>query len=332
MGMLSSMRSKMKSHRASPIPRGAWCVVVVNQAQRLEDELNRLDVRTAPDRVGHIVRENLERARSAATPQRDLFARLRDWWSGAHIETAWSSLHAAGEALLSIEAPQTVNARLPDIAAAVKANFKTDDPRLKAYADALAAFQKQQSLHHDDIPQIVAIHHAANTASDMAHSNVRAYRNMLLLVGIALSLALILIAALHALAPGFLSIPNPKDGDAPEVWAIEIMGGLGGMIAAVLALGRLGGFSGPYSLPAYQALLRIPTASATSLFGILLLQSKALGALDPVSGLAIYAYAVLFGYAQEPLLRSIDRQASKVLEPARSKDDPARQSSTAAQP
>jgi hypothetical protein len=77
-------------------------------------------------------------------------------------------------------------------------------------------------------------------------------------------------------------------------------------------------------MPVYQALLRIPSAAATSLVGILLLQSKALGALAPVGGLEIYAYAVLFGYAQEPLLRAVDRQAGNVLDPARSKDDPSK--------
>jgi hypothetical protein len=138
--------------------------------------------------------------------KRGLLVQLFEWWSGAHIETAWSSLHAASEALLSLAPSPAVKARIPDIAAAVRATFKTADPRLKTYSDALAAYQTQQSLSNEDIREIVAIHHAANTASDMAHTSVRSYRNLLFAVGLALSLALILLAALHALAPGFLSM------------------------------------------------------------------------------------------------------------------------------
>jgi hypothetical protein len=91
----------------------------------------------------------------------------------------------------------------------------------------------------------------------------------------------------------------------------------------VLALARLQGVTGPYNLAGYQAMLRVPMAGAVSLFGMVLLQSNTLAALKPVHGLELYAYAIIFGYAQEPLLRMIDKRAASVVESARSKDDPA---------
>ncbi len=102
------------------------------------------------------------------------------------------------------------------------------------------------------------------------------------------------------------------------------MGAFGGAIAAVVAINRFSGFTDPYGLPLYQALVRIPMASATALFGVVLMQSGVLDALKPQSGTKILAYAVLFGYAQEPFLRMVDRQAGKVLDPARGKDDPSK--------
>lgn len=111
-------------------------------------------------------------------------------------------------------------------------------------------------------------------------------------------------------------------GDAAEPWQVELIGSLGGALAAVLALNRFSGFTDPASLPVTQALLRIPTAAVTGLVGVVLMQSSVLDALMPQSGTKVLAYAFLFGYAQEPLLRMIDRQAGKVMDPARAKDEP----------
>jgi hypothetical protein len=67
MQLTRSIRPKENSDGAEPIPSGAWRVVVVNQAQLLEDEFKRVAPRPVPDPASDIVRENLERARSAAT-------------------------------------------------------------------------------------------------------------------------------------------------------------------------------------------------------------------------------------------------------------------------
>ena len=251
--------------------------------------------------------------------------RARDWWTGARAETAWGALHEAGQLLFEHQTPEAVFAQIPEISASVASNLKEGDPRRVGFLKVLAGCESKSpgELTANDRAAIGRIRRTADSASDTAHGNVRAYRNLLLLLGVGLSVVLVIMAIVHAVVPGFLSFTEPPGNDAPEVWAIEVAGTFGGAIAAVLALARLEGVTGPYSLSGYQAMLRVPMAGAVSLFGIVLLQSNALAALKPVHGLELYAYAIFFGYAQEPLLRMIDKRAATVTESARSKDDPA---------
>jgi hypothetical protein len=306
------------------IPRGAWRVFVVNQAQRLEDDLSSLD-HAPSDAQASLIRDSLARARLAATRPDKSAERLRDWWSGVRPQAAWAALHEAGQRLLELQSNRAVSAQIPEIIASVSVSLKDDDPRALAYTKELETYEKKapEGLSENDRAAISRIKRTVDAASDTAHGNVRAYRNLLVLLGIGLSAVLVIIALLHAFVPSFLSFKPPAGQDAPEVWAIEVAGAFGGVIAAVLALTRLEGITGPYGLPGYQALLRIPMAGAVSLFGIVLMESGTLSALKPVYGLELFAYGILFGYAQEPLLRMIDKQAASILEPARSKDDPA---------
>jgi hypothetical protein len=147
---------------------------------------------------------------------------------------------------------------------------------------------------------------------------------------VSVTLLALVVAGLHALVPNFLSLAPvgvPGHSGAVEPWAVELVGAVGGAIAALLALNRFSGFTDPFGLPTVQALVRIPTAAVTSLFGVVLMQTSALDALKPQQGTKVLAYAFLFGYAQEPFLRMLDRQAGKVLNPARDKSEPAKPSS-----
>jgi hypothetical protein len=138
------------------------------------------------------------------------------------------------------------------------------------------------------------------------------------------------VAIVHAFVPAFLSLTPTTTptgtvkqvGDAVEPWQVELIGSLGGALAAVLALNRFSGFTDPSGLPVTQALLRIPTAAVTGLVGVVMMQTSTLDVLKAQNGTTVLAYAFLFGYAQEPLLRMIDRQAGRVLDPARAKDEP----------
>lgn len=311
----------------------AWQTWVTNEADRLEDEL-RLLPPDPPDGVSAhayaaamaMAGEKIQHAREASTPVR--LDSLKDRYSGARIETSWAALHRAEEALLGVQPAVAVVAQIPDLVAAVRNNLTTDDPRFETYLDELkeidpACRPQASSLTPLQRAQVRAIRRAANIASDAAHGVVRKWRNVLMAVGSFVTLLVVALAIVHAAVPKFLPLTGPGGGGA-EVWAVEAVGAFGGSVAAVLAVNRFSGFADPYGLPFYQALLRIPMAAATALLGAILMQASVLGALRPQEGSKLLAYSLLFGYAQEPLLRLVDRQAGKVLDPARTKDDPSR--------
>lgn len=102
---------------------------------------------------------------------------------------------------------------------------------------------------------------------------------------------------------------------------------LGGTVGAVLALARFSALASPYDLPLVQALLRISTGALVALLGMLLTQNNVLGMFIPHTAPGLIGYAALFGYAQEPLMRAVDRRAGTVLSEPRTKNDPGRTSS-----
>jgi hypothetical protein len=226
----------------------------------------------------------------------------------------------------------TVQDRIPDIDAALRSNLKDDDTRLTPATKRLAELAdaapgeipvgvREELRHYQQL---------ANAAGDQAHANVRGQRNLLIAIGFCVSLGLLVLAVLHAVAPGFLDLsgPTPARGASRtatiQVWGAEAVGALGGLIAAVFTISRLGGFSGPYRLPVYQALIRVPAGSAVGLAAVLLVQSGQIKAFGAQSGLGILAVALLFGYAPDVLLRFMDQKTTSLLGQAQNKNNPAR--------
>jgi hypothetical protein len=326
--------------------RAAWQVVAEDELRRLRHELEASE--TPPDlektlsdsdadafvkRQRAVVEENLDRAEEALQPVRGPMRRIRFWYTGAAVEDAWRSLHRAGEALLLIQSQTSLASEFVDIEKAFAANIESGDPGRADLRQALGEarrllLEEQQPWEVTAVlrSKLLAARRAANVTSDTAHSTVRSWRNVLLKAGGVLGALAIAVAVIHAFVPDFLSLApsgEAQEGDAVEPWAVEAVGILGGALAAVLALARFRGFTDPYGLPTTQALLRIPTSAVTSLFGVVLMQTAALELFQPQEdATTVLAYAFVFGYAQEPLLRMIDQKAGEVLNPARSKDEP----------
>jgi hypothetical protein len=218
--------------------------------------------------------------------------------------------------------------------AAFRASIEPSDPRYQDLAHLLAEINAILVTHQQPErmtalfrSKLRAVRAVANVASDTAHETVRRWRNLLFIVGCGVGLLAILVTVIHAAVPAFFSLA-PKGvrlkGDAIEPWEVALLGALGGSLAAIMALNRFSGFTDPAGLPVVQALARVPTAATTSLIGVLLMQTATLDVLKPQNGATVLAYAFFFGFAQEPLLRAIDRRAGMVLNPARSKDEPAK--------
>jgi hypothetical protein len=315
--------------------RSAWRVLVRNTARSLFDRLRETEQRElneAGKEEARLVRKSVGLALESASYRPPRWRdRVSDWASGSGIEGAWSALHNASQRLLMIQTTDEVKARLGEIDAALRSNLKADDPRLKPASDRLGALGEVSADELDHArSEIRQYLQTADSASDAAYANVRSFRNLLIFIGGFVSMALLAVAIVHALAPDFLDLsgPAPAKGmsrpDAVEVWETEVAGTIGGLVAALFTITRLGGFADAYRLPAYQALIRIPAGALIGLVAAILLQAQFIDVLKPQYGLSLLAYALVFGYAPEPLLRYIDQRAQKVLGQAQSKNDPGR--------
>lgn len=314
-------------------PRTAWRILARNQARILFDLVREIESSEPPlsaeqKAEARLIRECIGRAVWAASWKphriRDV---IKDWYSGASIETAWSELHSASEQLLLVQPVGRVLARVSDINAALRSNLKSDDPRLPVATAWLGTLKTTADITAEARDQLVGYQRIADIAGDEAHENVRSFRNLLIAVGGAITVALIALGVLHAVDPHFIDLATTDAGphaDAVELWQVEVVGALGGLIAAVFTVAKLGGFGGPYRLPAYQALIRVPAGAAVSIAAVVIVQSGQVKALDSQTGLGILAVALIFGYSPDVLLRLMDQKATAVLGQAQSKDDPAR--------
>lgn len=256
--------------------------------------------------------------------------KVRDWASGSAVETARMELHSASERLLMIQTVDDAQARLGDVDAALRNSLKADDPRLAPAITRLATLGAGPPDAVDKArSEIRKYLQTADAADAAAHANVRSFRNLLVFIGGLITLATCATALVHALVPEFLDLsgPAPAKGttrpDAVEVWQVALAGGIGGLVAALFSITRLAGFSGAYRLPTYQALIRIPSGALVGLVAAILLQGQFIDVLKPQFGLSLLAYALVFGYAPEVLLRFVDQRAQTVLGQAQHKDDPA---------
>jgi len=104
------------------------------------------------------------------------------------------------------------------------------------------------------------------------------------------------------------------------VWQVILVGALGGLLAAVVALRALESFAGPYGLPLVMAALKVPSGALTGLLGALWMQNAVFGVLSPQDGRTILAYVAVFGYAQQAFTTFADRQANQLLGEAKPAD------------
>jgi hypothetical protein len=311
-------------------PRASWRIVAHNRARVLHDALSEAKAGVSDEHRAHVqmIGEAISRAMAAASYRAHGCKRIHAWYSGAAIQTAWSELHRASERLLLIQAPEVVAGRVREIDAELRSNLMQDDTRLKPATDRLADLARSgRQWSAGERQELRDYQEYANTASEKATAGVRSLRNLLIVIGGGVILASLLLAGLHAVAPTFIDLADHSTGarpDAPEVWEIELLGAVGGTVGAVFTISKLGGFSGPYRLPVYQALIRVPAGALIALVAVVLAQSGQIKAIGTQSGLGVLAVALVFGYAPDILLRFMDQRAVTLLGQAQTKDDPAR--------
>jgi hypothetical protein len=316
---------------------------VRSTADRLEGELQRTSLDVSPADYEVASQAISEAREQAARPGlevldgrlrwlRGLGRRLSAWWTGCDVDQAWSALRTASLALLAIESPEAVQARLPDLAATVVTTLDSQDLRLPGYLATLSRLARPGTeITTAGRAQLRAIREACDASGGGAHADARAYRNTLIMIGGLLAAVLGVVALLGATDPGFRDLFVAGRGRAGGwyVLQLELVASLSGLAGAVLALRCYTGFQYSYGLPLAQAVLKGGTGAATGLLGVLLVQSGLVAAFQSQAGPGVagaggrvFAIAVIFGFAQQLFTRTIDAQARQTLTAAGGRNDP----------
>ncbi len=326
-----------RSKPASQPRLTTWKVVVLAEVERLRHELARSRGQTqSPPATPSFaplsqdlsaIDESVNTAEDAARNPR---APWSNWLTGADIDRAWAALHLAGATLLRVQPDESVRAQIPEIASAIQLRLDPTDPRQTTYRGYLAPFlmgnaagvQSAQLtpslLSPEDRETLLQMRTASNAASDEAHGRIRSFRNMLLLTGAALALALNcrrVRSSSKRLPPALFQTIK---GWLPPRLADRARGSPGRPARRGGRLAWARRLRGPYGLPLTQSLLKVPSGALTGLLGALWLQSGVLGAIPPQTGGKLFAYVAVFGFAQEAFTTFVDGQAGKVLGAAKS--------------
>jgi hypothetical protein len=138
------------------------------------------------------IEAKLETAREAAVDHGLSWRqRLSSSLRGASVERTWGQIDAAGEALLRVAPSAFVIGHIPRIRRRVERALRVDDPR-RAGLEAVAARYadaKDGELSESEREVLVTALHAANCEARRKQSQVRSFRNLLLLCGLVLTIA-----------------------------------------------------------------------------------------------------------------------------------------------
>jgi hypothetical protein len=172
----------------------------------------RLDADTAQQ-----IETKLETARRAAVDQglrwpRRLFSSLR----GASVERTWGQIDAASEALLRVAPSPFVIGQIPRIRRRVERALRADDPRRAGLNTVAGRYEdaKDAELSEAERELLVTALHAANGEARRKQSQVRSFRNLLLLCGLVLTIAAVGLGMLGYARPDLALLCFQPTGQA----------------------------------------------------------------------------------------------------------------------
>jgi hypothetical protein len=302
--------------------------------------------------------QRLQAARDATLRRQPSPGRLSNWWRGTLIEAAYQNLHAAESLMVHFYSAEQVEAEIPEAVARVEAGLDRDDPRRIAALSLLAESQKSAAAGEAPDARTVRTWVAglAKTmeigfsAADTEFLRLRNFRNTVLAGAFMLTFVVAVFTVFVWLNPSdvpFCFVPDPNKGDvcasggatpsSHDVVTVTLMGTLGGLLAAIMAIKSMRGSPSPYDVPKALALLKLPLGAVTAIGGLIAIRGDFIPGFSQLDSQAqIVAYAFAFGVAQQLLTRLVDRHASALLERipgkaakvARDKRAPQRQAQT----
>jgi hypothetical protein len=164
------------------------------------------------------------------------------------------------------------------------------------------------------------------SAADAEYARLRNFRNTVLGGAAAMSVVLVVFTAFVMRNPS--DVPfcfNPAgtkvvcpSGDGPasshDVLALVLLGTLGGLLAAIVAIRNMRGTASPYNVAQALALLKLPLGAVSAIGALIALRGGFVpGFSDLDSQEQILAYAFAFGFAQQLLTGLVDKQARTIL-------------------
>ncbi len=251
------------------------------------------------------------------SPLTRIWRGLKLYYSGARIERTWSAIHRANAALymLYLEGELWAQAgRLHELISGL--------PGMGSRLPALTSMQ--ESLKKNSIGRSLRtratlreLYQEAMGVSDALQVEARVLRNSLLIASGALSLVVIALGVAHCIDPSFLSLcegegvcPTGKESHSFDVFAVALVGTLGGALSTVIPIATGERIKAPYRVFNHQLLLKMVSGAAAGIAGVVLIESGFISGLTLKSEAAILGYAVFFGFAQQALTGVVDHRAS----------------------
>lgn len=245
--------------------------------------------------------------------------RLSGWWSGAPLTEAWECVHNAELALTQLESEQNVQSTIPRLLSWIRRVTDGGGVLRKGHEDAL---NKQLDSGRFDYMPVRAALMDVIAANNNRYSNLRNFRNNLILVSATLLLLIVSLSVWHVFNTDALTLCNgqsnptcvsgttSKPGDVALVAAI---GAIGGLLAIAFTLTQTTVAPSRYDPKTWLVFLKPVIGSATALVGVILLQAEILVVPTEWSSSVIPAYAAVFGFSQQLLTRFVDKRADKLM-------------------
>ncbi|MFI5839493.1 hypothetical protein ACIA8K_07235 [Catenuloplanes sp. NPDC051500] len=286
-------------------------------------------------------------------------AGLRDWWSGAAVDSAWMHLHNAEVLMVELMPEADLLAGRSAVVALVENTLTTTDPRrVDMHAQLSQSWTvvgtRERAVYRTALQW-------GFVATDEQYTRVRSFRNLIIICTIGLFLLAGGLAYLGSQQPALISLcfSNAVPADAAvqatvqanEVSALEprdipavltqscptgqngptggdlplvtLLGMVGGALSAAVGIRGMRGTATPYGVPVALALLKLPAGALLAPLALMLLAGDFIPGLSGLdSPRQILAYSVVLGYAQQLVTRLIDKQADRVLDRVPSSEPP----------
>jgi hypothetical protein len=272
--------------------------------------------------VAEGVRRRLTAARNATLRRDPAPGSLSNWWRGTLVDAAYQNLHAAESMAVDLYTADQIEAEIPEAVARVEAGLDRDDPRRLAALSLLDSPPAAPTRR----AQLAKAVEVGFGAADAEYARLRNFRNTVLGGAAAMSALLVLFTVyvmrnpadvpfcFQPAGPPGTCASGPGTASAHDVLTVVLLGSLGGLLAAILAIRNMRGTASPYNVPQALALLKLPLGAVSAIGGLIAIRGGFIpGFSDLDSQEQILAYAFVFGFAQQLLTGLVDKQARTIL-------------------